>query len=106
MPVGLMKSLLISLVALTIVVNIKVVGIILLISLLTVPQSIANQFTRVFSRMIIYSVAISLVGVVSGLLFSYSQDVPSGASIIFALILLFGLTKAVFYLRGKLRPNN
>ncbi|MBS3808214.1 MAG: metal ABC transporter permease [Bacteroidales bacterium] len=105
-PVSLMKSLLISLVALTIVVNIKVVGIILLISLLTVPQSIANQFTRVFSRMILYSVGISLVGVISGLLFSYSQDVPSGASIIFALILLFGLTKTVFYLRGKLRPKN
>ena len=106
MPVGLMKGLLISLVALTIVVNIKVVGIILLISLLTVPQSIANQFTQVFSRMIVYSVAISLLGVVSGLLFSYSQDVPSGASIIFALIILFGLTKAGFYLRGKLRTTN
>src|SRR6056297_1009150 len=105
-PVGLMKSLLISLVALTIVVNIKVVGIILLISLLTVPQSIANHFTQVFSRMIIYSVIISLVGVISGLIFSYSQDVPSGASIIFALIILFGLTKAVFYLRGRLRPYN
>lgn len=105
-PVSLMKSLLITLVALTIVVNIKVVGIILLISLLTIPQSIANQFTQVFSRMIIYSVGISLVGVITGLLFSYSQDVPSGASIIFTLILLFGLTKAVFYLRGKLRPTN
>jgi len=104
MPVSLMKSLLISLVALTIVVNIKVVGIILLISLLTVPQSIANQFTQVFSRMIFYSVAISLLGVMAGLLFSYSQDVPSGASIIFVLIILFGLTKAGFYLKGKLRP--
>lgn len=105
MPVTLVKSLLISLVALTIVVNIKVVGIILLISLLTLPQSIANQFTQVFSRMIFYSVGISLLGVMAGLMFSYSQDVPSGASIIFALIVLFGLTKAGFFLRGKLQPH-
>src|SRR6056297_3337754 len=40
LPVNAMKNMLISLVALTIVINIKVVGIILLISLLTIPQAI------------------------------------------------------------------
>jgi zinc transport system permease protein len=101
MPVTLMKNVMISLVALTIVVNIKVVGIILLISLLTIPQSIANQFTRIFSRMIIYSTAIALIGVVSGLLISYALEIPSGASIIFALVVLFALTKAVVVARRK-----
>jgi len=101
MPVALMKNVMISLVALTIVVNIKVVGIILLISLLTIPQSIANQFTRIFSRMIIYSTAIALIGVVSGLLISYALEIPSGASIIFALVVLFVLTKAVVVARRK-----
>jgi zinc transport system permease protein len=101
LPVNLMKSLLISLVALVIVINIKVVGIILLISLLTVPQAIANFFTKRFHTMILYSIVISLVGVFSGLTISYNLDIPSGASIIFALIVLFGLARFVFFVRRR-----
>jgi zinc transport system permease protein len=106
MPVMVMKNILIALVALTIVVNIKVVGIILLISLLTIPQSIANQFTQVFRKMIVLSTLISLVGVVSGLLVSYQLEIPSGASIIFALIVLFGLTRAGILLRERVSQKN
>ena len=102
MPVNLMKNLLISLVALTIVINIKVVGIILLISLLTIPQSIANQFTRVFKKMMFISIGIAFIGVVSGLVISYNLEIPSGASIIFALIILFGLTKLGIFVSHKM----
>jgi len=106
MPVIGMKNILIALVALTIVVNIKVVGIILLISLLTIPQSIANQFTSVFRKMMVLSVVISLIGVISGLLVSYQIEIPSGASIIFALIVLFGLTRGSLFLRNRLPLNS
>src|SRR6056297_379939 len=71
LPVNTMKNILISLVALTIVINIKVVGIILLISLLTIPQAIANHFTRIFEIMIYYSTITAFVGLIGGLLFSY-----------------------------------
>lgn len=91
MPVDLMKNILISLVALAIVINIKVVGIILLLSLLTIPQSIANFFTNKFEKIIFYSIAINLLGILLGLFLSYYLDIPSGAAIIFALILFFGI---------------
>lgn len=100
-PVSLVKNILISLVALAIVINIKVVGIILLISLLTIPQSIANIFTKTFHKMIFYSIAISLVGVILGLILSYNLDIPSGASIIFALVLLFAVSKLFQTIRKK-----
>lgn len=94
---------LISLVALTIVLNIKVVGIILVISLLTIPQSIANLFTRNFRNIIISSVFISFIGVFTGLVFSYKINIPSGASIIFALVIYFLIAKSIQVLAYKSR---
>ena len=92
--VDLLNYILISLVALTIVLNIKVVGIILVISLLTIPQSIANLFSKNFRNIILLSIVISLVGVLTGLIFSYKINIPSGAAIIFSLVIFFGLAKA------------
>lgn len=106
LPVTAMKNILISLVALTIVINIKVVGIILLISLLTIPQAIANHFTRIFERMIYYSTITAFVGLISGLLFSYQFDIPSGASIIFALVVLFALVRLFLYLKSRFLVTN
>ncbi|HTN68735.1 MAG TPA: metal ABC transporter permease [Dysgonamonadaceae bacterium] len=80
---------LIMLVAVTIVLSIRLVGIVLLISLLTVPQMTANIFTNKFSKIIVSSIIISFVGCVAGLLFSYYLNIPSGAFIIFVLILIF-----------------
>ncbi len=81
------------LVALTIVLNIKIVGIILLISLLTVPQNTANLFTKNFKKIIIYSIVIAFIGSVSGLIISYYLNIPSGATIIFNLILIYLLVR-------------
>jgi zinc transport system permease protein len=94
-PVQLFKYLLISLVALTIVLNIRVVGIILVISFLTIPQSTANLFTNNFRSIIILSILIGIAGSVTGLLVSYYWNIPSGATIIFAFVLIFGVAKAV-----------
>jgi zinc transport system permease protein len=93
--VNLINYILISLVAVTIVLNIKVVGIIMVISLLTIPQSIANLFTRIFRNIIWLSVVISFVGVFTGLIFSYWLNIPSGASIIFALVIYFVMAKLI-----------
>lgn len=86
---------LIVLVAITIVLSIRLVGIVLLISLLTVPQMTANIFTNKFSKIILWSILISLVGCFSGLLMSYYLNVPSGAFIIFVLISIFLIGKLI-----------
>lgn len=101
-PVRLFNAILISLVALTIVLNIRVVGIILVMSLLTIPQAIANLFTKKFDRMMISSIFFGFIGSMAGLVFSYFYDIPSGAAIIFTLVLMYGLIKSIFILRAKL----
>ncbi|MFO7828030.1 MAG: metal ABC transporter permease [Bacteroidales bacterium] len=101
-PVSFINYMLIALVALTIVLNIKVVGIILVISLLTIPQSIANLFTNVFKNIIILSIVIGLIGAFMGLIISYKINIPSGASIIFSLVVFFVLAKAYQLIRQKI----
>lgn len=95
MPVQLLNYVLISLVALTIVFNIRVVGIILVISLLTIPQTIANLYTKSFTRIIFLAIIIGLLGTICGLLASYALNIPSGASIIFFLVILFLVLKGM-----------
>ena len=98
------EYILIMLVAVTIVLSIRLVGIVLLISLLTVPQMTANIFTNKFSKIMIGSVIISLVGCIAGLLMSYYLNVPSGAFIIFVLISIFLIAKLgvnVFRFKNK-----
>lgn len=100
-PVRLFNALLISLVALTIVLNIRVVGIILVMSLLTIPQAIANLFTKRFDYIMLYSIILGFLGSVAGLTLSYIYDIPSGAAIIFTLIVLFGIIKILFLISDK-----
>ena len=93
MPVQMIKYAMIVLVALTIVFNIRVVGIILVISLLTIPQTIANMFVKRFFDIMFISVIVAMLGTFSGLILSYLFDIPSGAAIIFFLVILFFLAR-------------
>lgn len=98
-PVKLFNLILMCLVALTIVLNIRVVGIILVMSLLTIPQAISNLFSRHFQSMIFLSILFGFIGSMAGLIFSYIYDIPSGAAIIFALVLMYGLIKIGFVVK-------
>lgn len=93
-PVVLFEYLLMMFIALTIVSCLRMVGIVLAISLLTIPQMTANLFTYNFKRIIWLSVGIGFLGCLGGLLISYFLNVPSGASIIFFSIIIYGVAKA------------
>jgi zinc transport system permease protein len=73
---------LVVLIALSVVVLIRAVGIVLLIALLTIPAAISRQFVSSLGRMMLLSTVLSIVFVVCGLLLSYVLDLASGASII------------------------
>lgn len=88
-PVQAFNYLLIILVALVIVLNIRIVGIILVISFLTIPQSTANLFTRDFKRIIIYAILFGLLGSFLGLYISFRANLPSGATIIFLFVVIY-----------------
>ncbi len=92
-PVNTINYLVILLIALAIVINIKVAGIILVMSMLTLPQNTANLFSNNFKHIIIYSILISFAGTMAGLAGSFWLGIPSGASIIFTLALIFFLAK-------------
>ncbi len=70
------------LIALSIVVLIKVVGIILSIALLTIPPAIAKLFTYDIKKIMIVSTFSGIVFNVLGLVISYQYNIPSGATII------------------------
>ena len=82
LPVTLLYIIFLCLVALTVVMLVRIVGIVLVIAPLTMPASIAKQWT---SRLLPMMCVASIVGViltVSGLLLSYHCDIASGATII------------------------
>ncbi len=88
-PVSLFEYVLMLFIALTIVACLRMVGIVLAISLLTIPQMTANLFTFNFKKMIWLSIAIGFVSCLCGLVLSYLLNVPSGATIIFCSILIY-----------------
>ena len=87
MPVAAFEYMLMMFIALTIVACLRMVGIVLAISLLTLPQMTANLFTHNFKRIIWLSILLGYASCIGGLFLSYS--LPSGASIIFVSILIY-----------------
>ena len=93
MPVKLIEYLMMTLIAMTIVATLRLVGIVLAISLLTIPQMTANIFVSRFRPMAWLSVFFAAIYCIAGLAVSYLLNVPSGASIIFVSIVVYGVLK-------------
>ena len=104
-PTRWMGYLLAVLIAVTIVISIRVVGIVLLISLLTMPAVIANQLTRSFGRMMVGASVVAVMGTLIGLYASYLLDIPSGAATIFVLTVALIIVK-LLPLRKFIRKRN
>ncbi|MDY6931177.1 MAG: metal ABC transporter permease [Halobacteriota archaeon] len=81
-PAEALYLLLLCLVALTIVLLIKVVGIIMVIALLTIPAATGSQFSKDLKKIIALSIAFGIFFVISGLFVSYHLDIASGATIV------------------------
>ncbi len=81
-PVTFLYFLLIGMTALSIVMIIRLVGLILVIALLTIPPFIAEKFSKSLFQMMGVSTALCAIFSVTGLWLSYAFNVTSGASII------------------------
>ncbi len=82
LPTALLENIIYVLVALTVVVLIRVVGIMLIIALLTAPPSIARQYTYSLHHTMILSIVLGIIFCLGGLWVSYVMGIPSGAAII------------------------
>ncbi len=91
LPVQNLKLLLLFMVALSVVMLIKVVGIILLIALLTIPAAISRQHFKNLKDIMMSAVILGIIFVTIGLIVSYFMDVPSGATIILTAASTFSI---------------
>ncbi len=85
--------------ALTIVLLVRVVGIVLAIALLTLPAATASLITRRLDTMMLAAVSIAALVSIAGLAISYSPDLPPGATIVELAVLLYLGTSLVHRLR-------
>lgn len=83
------------LLAVIIVLSIRVMGIVLLISLLTMPVAIVNTFSKSYAAITLFSAVTASVASVAGVVASYYFEVPSGAAIIFILTVVLVLVKMI-----------
>lgn len=81
-PVIRLYLVLLCLIGLTVVILIRVVGIILVIALLTIPAAISGQFVHTLKKMMPLAVILSVIFTTCGLWLSYILDLASGATII------------------------
>ncbi|TET13646.1 MAG: metal ABC transporter permease [Actinobacteria bacterium] len=91
-PNRILYLVILCMVALSVVVLIRIVGIILVIALLTIPSSICRQFTYNMKKLIISSIVTGIILTITGLWISYLLDLASGATIILLLALVFLLS--------------
>lgn len=110
LPVRVIETVQTVLTALTIVGCLHMVGIVMVISLLSVPQLTAALFVRTYGRMVWLSALFAYLGCIGGLTLSYWADVPGGAAIILVGIALYALLRAgragCLALWYRLRPRS
>jgi len=95
LPVRFIEYMMMLFIAATIVLSIRLVGIMLLMSNLTIPQMTVNLFTSNYYKITIISCILGFAGCVAGLFLSYFFNIPSGAFIILVLIILFLIAKII-----------
>lgn len=94
-PVGPLYLAMITLIGLTVVIAMRVVGLIMVIALLTIPPAIANLYLKDMRAIMALSAALSLLFCTIGLIISYVLNFPSGAVIILVAGLAYVLAALI-----------
>lgn len=105
LPVSMISHLMMILIAVTIVLNIKTMGIVLLMSLLTMPVVIAGTLTHNYKRLMVWSCIGGASATLVGLYISYESNVPAGAASIAALAVTYGMIKIMLWIVRKCKGN-
>lgn len=91
-------------VSITIVLAIRIMGIVLLLSLFTIPAVTANTLTKSYAKITLWAAIIAVAGAVGGLIMSYNWEIPPGTCIIFILTVTLIAAK-LLSLRSKKLSN-
>lgn len=95
-----LDGLLTILTAVTVVLGMKVVGILLVSALIVIPAAASLQVASSFKQAIAYSTIISIISVAFGLMLAFLLDLPASASIVLLSFLAFGILFVIGRARG------
>lgn len=95
------QFLFIIIVAMVISASMRVVGILLVSALITLPVAIAMRMTKGFKQLIILSVVIGELSVISGLVLAFYMNISPGGVIVVLLVLILAIT--MMYQKFKIR---
>lgn len=102
LPVKFISLSMTVLTAVCIVLTIRLVGVMLLMSMLALPQLIAEFFCRRFGRMMLLSAAVSLICCIAGLFLAAVVDVPCSALIVLFMAFVYVGVAFAFYIRRRI----
>lgn len=88
-PVEAIRLLLMLLVALVIAVAMKIVGVLLITSLMIIPAATARRLSQTPVQMAVTSGVLGCFSVIGGLWSSYQWDTPTGPSVVVCAAVLF-----------------
>lgn len=92
-------------VAVGVVLSIRLIGIMLLMSVFTLPQIIAELYTSQYKTMMLLAGIVCLIGSTAGLFISATIAIPTGACIVVLLVVLYILAKAIHTLHTRVMRN-
>jgi len=104
-PVKTLYFVLLGLIALSVVMLIRVVGLILVIALISIPPYIAEKYTKSLGKMMFLSSLLGMFFAITGLWLSYSFNLTSGATIIMVAGLAFFISLGTDFLRGPVKAR-
>ena len=106
MPVTFYYLLLLSLVAVSIVLLIQLVGLILVLALLTLPAAVASHYVHSLGKIMLFATMLGISLCISGLALSYEPDLPSGPAIVVLAGCLFIVSSIIVRIRQNYLLKN
>ncbi len=103
LPVSKLNYLFIVLASITVIASIRLVGILLISSLIVIPNITAMLFGKGFKKTALISAMISVFSVVAGVLISYEANISTGGTIVLVLVMTF--LAALVAQKVKRRPK-
>lgn len=105
LPVLALNLVLAVLTAATVVIAMRVVGLLLISALMIVPNAAGQLVARSFSGGLRWAIGLGLVASVGGVILSYPLNTPSGGTIVTLAVLLFIATGIATAIAGRVRQH-
>lgn len=94
-PVGSMRLVLLTLLAIAIVTAMKLAGVVLATALLVLPAAGALRLASRLTGVLVWSIVIAVGGMALGLIASFEADLPPGACVVAALVVIYAVASLV-----------